>query len=146
MNKKIVATSMLNMFILITSMAERSLIPLPWMIIWLNGAFGAGKTSCAYELKRRIPNSYVYDPENIGYFIFNNIPNEMKKADFQDYEQWRTFNYSILKELYRNYSETIIVPIQPTWQYAYSYHAYAYIALLGQLLRTTAPEVLFLSL
>ncbi len=111
MNKKIVATSMLNMFILITSMAERSLIPLPWMIIWLNGAFGAGKTSCAYELKRRIPNSYVYDPENIGYFIFNNIPNEMKKADFQDYEQWRTFNYSILKDMYRSFSGTIIVPM-----------------------------------
>ena len=81
------------------------------MIIWLNGAFGSGKTSCAYELKRRIPNSYVYDPENIGYFIFKNIPYGMRKNDFQDYEQWRIFNYSILKEMYRSYSGTIIVPM-----------------------------------
>ncbi|WP_353095654.1 hypothetical protein [Tissierella praeacuta] len=44
------------------------------MIIWLNGAFGSGKTTCAFELSRRFPNSFVYDPENIGYFIRNNTP------------------------------------------------------------------------
>lgn len=81
------------------------------MIIWINGAFGSGKTSCAYELKRRIPNSYVYDPENIGFFINKNVPSEMRKHDFQDYEQWRMFNYLILKEMYNNYSGTIIVPM-----------------------------------
>ena len=39
------------------------------MIIWINGAFGSGKTQTAFELHRRIPNLYVYDPENIGSFI-----------------------------------------------------------------------------
>ena len=39
------------------------------MIIWINGAFGAGKTQAAYELRRRAENAYVYDPENAGYFI-----------------------------------------------------------------------------
>ena len=39
------------------------------MIIWLNGAFGAGKTQTAYELHRRLPGSYVYDPENAGFFM-----------------------------------------------------------------------------
>jgi len=82
-----------------------------YMIIWLNGAFGSGKTSCAYELKRRIPNSFVYDPEKIGYFIRKNVPEEMQKTDFQDHEQWRMFNYSILKDIYLNYSGTIIVPM-----------------------------------
>lgn len=81
------------------------------MIIWLNGAFGAGKTSCAYELQKRIPNSFIYDPENIGYFINKNIPDEMRKDDFQDYEQWRTFNYALLKDMYRNYSGIMIVPM-----------------------------------
>jgi chloramphenicol 3-O-phosphotransferase len=33
------------------------------MIIWLNGAFGAGKTQTAFELHSRIPDSYVFDPE-----------------------------------------------------------------------------------
>jgi adenylylsulfate kinase-like enzyme len=39
------------------------------MIIWLNGAFGSGKTRTAYELHRRIPQSYIFDPENIGFCI-----------------------------------------------------------------------------
>ncbi len=44
------------------------------MIIWLNGAFGAGKTQTAYALRRRLPGSYVYDPENIGYCLPHNVP------------------------------------------------------------------------
>jgi uridine kinase len=38
------------------------------LIIWLNGAFGAGKTTAAFELCRRLPDSFVYDPENVGFF------------------------------------------------------------------------------
>ncbi|MEK4047271.1 hypothetical protein NSU18_27040 [Paenibacillus sp. FSL H8-0048] len=36
------------------------------VIIWLNGTFGSGKTQTAAELHRRIPDSYVFDPENAG--------------------------------------------------------------------------------
>lgn len=68
------------------------------MIIWLNGALSAGKTTCAFELKRRTSNSFVYDPENIGFFIKKNIPKEIRMSDFQDYEQWKTFNYLTLKK------------------------------------------------
>jgi adenylylsulfate kinase-like enzyme len=32
------------------------------MIIWINGAFGSGKTQMAFEINRRLENSYVYDP------------------------------------------------------------------------------------
>lgn len=38
------------------------------MIIWLNGAFGVGKTQTAFELHSRIPNSFVFDPEQIVFF------------------------------------------------------------------------------
>lgn len=81
------------------------------MIIWINGAFGSGKTSSAFELKRRLPNSFVYDPENIGYFIRENIPKELHKSNFQDHEQWRTFNYEMLKYIFYTYDGTIIVPM-----------------------------------
>lgn len=84
------------------------------MIIWLNGAFGSGKTTCAYELHRRLPDSFVYDPENIGYFIRGNIPKEALKPDFQDYEQWRMFNYEMLLYICRSYKGTIIVPMTIT--------------------------------
>ena len=55
------------------------------MIIWLNGAFGAGKTQTAYELHRRLPGSYVYNPENAGFFIRDNLPPGLERDDFQDF-------------------------------------------------------------
>ncbi len=69
------------------------------MIIWLNGAFGAGKTTAACELHRRLPDSFVYDPENIGYFLRKNTPPQCGRPDFQDIPLWRGFNYEALKLL-----------------------------------------------
>ncbi|CAM3954747.1 AAA family ATPase [Cohnella lubricantis] len=81
------------------------------MIIWLNGAFGAGKTQTAFELHRRLPGSFVFDPENAGYYIRKNVPRELAKPDFQDYPLWREFNSSFLRYLDQHYSGTLIVPM-----------------------------------
>ena len=81
------------------------------MIIWVNGAFGSGKTQTAYELHRRIPHSFVFDPENTGYYIRKNIPGVMLKADFQEYPLWREFNYSMLKYIDSDFEGTIIIPM-----------------------------------
>lgn len=81
------------------------------MIIWINGAFGSGKTQTAHELHRRIPDSFIYDPENAGYFIQRNLPAEMKLSDFQDYPMWREFNYSMLRNISKQYTGHIIVPM-----------------------------------
>lgn len=35
------------------------------MIIWINGSFGVGKTTIAENLKSRVANAIVYDPEKI---------------------------------------------------------------------------------
>ena len=35
------------------------------VIIWINGGFGAGKTTLAQELHRRLPDAIVYDPEDV---------------------------------------------------------------------------------
>ena len=81
------------------------------MIIWINGAFGSGKTTAAFELRRRIKNSCVYDPENAGYFIRENSPDILKKGDFQDFELWREINYKMLKLMSENYTGLIIAPM-----------------------------------
>jgi adenylylsulfate kinase-like enzyme len=39
------------------------------MILWINGTFGAGKTSTAAELVRLLPRARVYDPEQVGYML-----------------------------------------------------------------------------
>ena len=84
------------------------------MIIWLNGAFGAGKTQTAYELRRRLPGSYVYDPENAGFFIRDNLPPGLERDDFQDFPLWRSFNLELLDYAASRYDGHIIVPMTVT--------------------------------
>ncbi len=81
------------------------------MIIWINGAFGAGKTQTAHELCRRIPGSILYDPEEIGSFIARRVPREIAEKDFQDYEMWRDFNYAMLRRLHTGSDRIIVVPM-----------------------------------
>ena len=81
------------------------------MIIWINGSFGVGKTTIAEALQTKIANAIVYDPEKIGAFLFDIMPE--KKDDFQDYELWRILNLKVLKNL-SNYYNTIIVPMTIT--------------------------------
>ena len=81
------------------------------MIIWINGAFGVGKTEVAKELSKRIKKSYIYDPENIGITLRNNMPEYLYKNDFQDYGLWRDFNYEMIKYLYEFSDDIIIIPM-----------------------------------
>lgn len=81
------------------------------MIIWINGAFGAGKTQTAYELNRRIADSFVYDPENAGFYIRENLPKNLKVGDFQNFPMWREINYSMLKYIKDKYDGIVIVPM-----------------------------------
>lgn len=81
------------------------------LIIWINGAFGSGKTQTAYELHRRMKDSFVYDPEEVGFLLRKMIPIQASKEDFQDYAPWRECNYSILKYIDEHYNGVVIVPM-----------------------------------
>lgn len=59
------------------------------MILWVNGAYGIGKTSVCNELQNRLPVSHLFDPEAIGDVIRNVLPLSLWKDDFQDYPFWR---------------------------------------------------------
>ena len=88
------------------------------MIVWINGAFGSGKTQTAAELHRRLEHAHVYDPENAGYFLRRNMPAEITAGDFQREPLWRQFNYELLTYMHTAYSGTIIVPMtlyDKTW-------------------------------
>jgi hypothetical protein len=58
------------------------------VIIWLNGTFGAGKTTTARQLVRRLPNARHFDPEQVGYLLVTALDDHEFK-DFQDLPPWR---------------------------------------------------------
>ncbi|ERG67928.1 AAA family ATPase [Exiguobacterium chiriqhucha] len=81
------------------------------MIVWINGAFGSGKTTAAKQLQQRLPNAFIYDPEQVGFFIRDNLPEDMRLADFQHHPEWRAFNVEMLAKIARSYDGVIIVPM-----------------------------------
>ena len=78
------------------------------MIIWLNGGFGAGKTTLAGELHRRIPEAVVYDPEDVGAMLWKWLP---RNEDFQDLASWRELVVASALSLRRHHADLLIVPM-----------------------------------
>ena len=60
----------------------------PCVIIWLNGTFGAGKTTTARQLAGRLANARHFDPELVGYLLKTALGDHEVK-DFQDLPPWR---------------------------------------------------------
>jgi adenylylsulfate kinase-like enzyme len=58
------------------------------VLLWINGPFGGGKTAAAYELRRRVDQSIVCDPEHLGYGLHRMLPPELR-TDFQSLAAWR---------------------------------------------------------
>jgi adenylylsulfate kinase-like enzyme len=80
------------------------------VIIWINGAFGAGKTTLAEELGRRLPNAMPYDPEYVGYILRKWVP-PAESGDFQDIPAWRKLVASFATTLAAEYGRPLIVPM-----------------------------------
>ena len=79
------------------------------MIIWINGGFGAGKTTLAEELRRRLPGAVLFDPEYVGYILREWVP--VPTGDFQDLPSWRELVIETALALRRHHAETLIVPM-----------------------------------
>ena len=58
------------------------------MIIWVNGTFGAGKTTTARQLAGRLANARPFDPEQVGYLLMRTLEDH-EFGDFQDLAPWR---------------------------------------------------------
>lgn len=78
------------------------------MIIWINGGFGAGKTTLAEELHRRLPDAVVYNPEDVGIMLWKWIQPE---GDFQHLPSWRELVVATALSLRRHHADTLIVPM-----------------------------------
>jgi hypothetical protein len=79
------------------------------MIIWINGAFGAGKTTLAEELSRRLPEAVLFDPEYVGYLLRHWVP--VPTRGFQDLPSWRELVIATALSLRRHHAGTLIAPM-----------------------------------
>ncbi|MFF2190395.1 NUDIX domain-containing protein [Streptomyces sp. NPDC058155] len=83
------------------------------MIVWINGAFGAGKTSTARELIDMIPNSTLYDPGVIGAGLRELLPQKRlaEVSDYQDLPIWRRLVVDTAAALLDDAGGVLVVPM-----------------------------------
>jgi AAA domain len=80
------------------------------VICWINGSFGAGKTTLAGELRRRCPGALLYDPEQVGFMLRDVVPPALS-GDFQDLRAWRLLVVETGRVLTEQYGRLIITPM-----------------------------------
>ncbi len=67
------------------------------MIIWINGAFGVGKTKVARQIVARRPRMRLFDPEQIGFLLRRLMP-DAEAGDFQDLPLWRELTVRLVAD------------------------------------------------
>ncbi len=80
------------------------------MIIWINGSFGAGKTTLSKVLLDHIPDSIIYDPEQVGFVIHRAVP-ESREIDFQTFAIWRRLVIDFAKGFQTQFDKNLIIPM-----------------------------------
>ena len=80
------------------------------MLIWINGAFGAGKTQTAAEFQRRLDHAHVADPELLGFAMHRMLP-PTSRSDFQDLAQWRSAVIDTLHQAEAGHDGPLLVPM-----------------------------------
>ena len=80
-------------------------------LIWLNGAFGSGKTSVAKRLVRACPGAWLLDPEQIGFTLRRADPS-LRAVDFQTLPDWQEMTLRAALDAATQWPERLaIVPL-----------------------------------
>ncbi|MGH8876173.1 MAG: ATP-binding protein [Stackebrandtia sp.] len=77
------------------------------MIVWLNGTFGAGKTSTSRELVDLIPSARIFDTEQVGYMLDHVLD---RVGDFQHHLPWRDLVVDTATRLLDHLGVPLVVP------------------------------------
>lgn len=89
------------------------------MIVWLNGPFGAGKTTVSRVLQERRPSFVVFDTETVGFMLRPPMGDRLPVNDFQDWKAWRALVVASLIEIATELDADVLVPqtvlVQSYW-------------------------------
>jgi thymidylate kinase len=78
------------------------------MIVWLNGNFGAGKTTTARLLKDTLP-ARLFDSEHIGYLL-RPIIGDVPCHDFKEWAPWRGLTVETARQVLEFVGGTLVIP------------------------------------
>ena len=78
------------------------------MILWLNGAFGVGKTTTARAIRERAPTWRSFDPEQVGMLLAANLA-WVEFNDFQDLPPWRSLVPAVASEVSEFTGDDLVV-------------------------------------
>lgn len=81
------------------------------MIVFLNGSFGVGKTTVANRLVSQLPNSVLFDPEEVGGMLMRILRPIAWTGDFQDYQLWRRLVPQVAEGLVKEYGQNLVIPM-----------------------------------
>ncbi|MFI7291749.1 AAA family ATPase [Streptomyces anulatus] len=77
------------------------------MVIWLNGTFGAGKTTTAKEVTSLLPDSRLFDTEKVGEMLWHVLG--VPEKDFQDFPPWRGLVVETARQVLDHVGGTLVV-------------------------------------
>ena len=81
------------------------------MIIWINGTFGAGKTTTCTELARLLEGtSAIYDTEFVGYLLRSPMLPIEPVEDFQQWPLWRSLVVEAGRQIRDYTGSSLLVP------------------------------------
>ena len=82
------------------------------MIIWIDGAYGVGKSTLAEKLHALLPNSFIFDAENVGNAVRENMPQSVYYSEtFEGYPLWFHVCNELLTELTDRFDGVVLVPM-----------------------------------
>ncbi len=80
------------------------------MLLWINGPFGGGKTQTAHEIQRRLHDSVICDPEEVGFGLRRTTPSYLRH-DLQEYPAWRQGVSEMLDHALNHHAGVVIAPM-----------------------------------
>ncbi|MFC5832257.1 ATP-binding protein [Nonomuraea insulae] len=79
------------------------------MIIWLNGTFGAGKTTTSAEVAKIVPEATVFDSEQVGSML-RHVKRLPRVTDFQHWPPWRALVVQTATQLLDYFGGVLVIP------------------------------------
>jgi hypothetical protein len=81
------------------------------MIVWINGAHGAGKTTTSALVQPLLPDARVFDAEKVGETLMDITPGLPETDNFQNWPPWRPLVVETARRVIEYTGGTLVMPM-----------------------------------